>query len=65
MELTIFNIKGQKIKKLSNKEFVAGSHSIIWFGDDENNKRVSSGIYYYKLNVNGKSEAVKKCLLLK
>ncbi len=65
VKLTIFNIKGQKIKNLSNKEFVAGSHSIIWFGDDENNKRVSSGIYYYKLNVNGKSEAVKKCLLLK
>ena len=24
-----------------------------------------SGIYFYKLNVNGKTEAVKKCLLLK
>ncbi len=65
VELTIFNIKGQKINNLLNEEFVAGSHSIIWFGDDENNKSVSSGIYYFKLNVNGKSGAVKKCLLLK
>ena len=32
---------------------------------NENNKSVSSGIYYYKLNINGITEAVKKCLLLK
>ena len=38
---------------------------LSWNGDDESDKSVSSGIYYYKLNVNGKTEAVKKCLLLK
>ena len=61
----VYNIKGQKIKTLVNDEFDAGSHSIIWNGDDEYGKSVSSGIYYYKLNVNGKTEVVKKCLLLK
>ena len=55
IELSIFNIKGQKIKTLANNEFTQGSHSIIWNGDDE----------FYKLNVNGKTEAVRKCLLLK
>jgi len=65
VELAIFNIKGQKIKTLSHNEFTKGSHSIIWNGDDELGNSVSSGIYYYKLNVNGKTEVVKKCLLLK
>ena len=65
IELSIYNIKGQKIKILANNIFSKGSHSIIWNGDDENNEPVSSGIYFYKLNVNGKTEAVKKCLLLK
>ncbi len=65
IELTIFNIKGQKIKTLVHNEFTKGYHSIIWNGDDESGKPVSSGVYLYKLNVNGKSEAVKKCLLLK
>ena len=32
---------------------------------DEYGKIASSGIYYYKLNINGKTEAVNKCLLLK
>ena len=65
IELTIFNIRGQKLKTLANKEFTKGSHSIIWNGEDELGKAVGSGVYYYKLYVNGKIEAVKKCLLLK
>ncbi len=65
INLEIFNIKGQKIKTLVQNEFTKGYHSIIWNGDDESGKSVSSGIYYYKLNVNDKTKAVKKCLLLK
>ena len=65
IELVIYNIKGQKIKNLANNEFSRGNHSIIWNGDDEFGKPISSGIYYYKLNINGKSEVIKKCLLLK
>jgi len=65
VELSIFNIKGQKIKTLLNNEFAVGSHSADWNGNDMNNKPISSGIYYYQLKVNGKTEAIKKCVLLK
>jgi PKD repeat protein len=65
IDLSIYNIKGQKIKALTNNEYSKGNHSIIWNGVDELNKPVSSGVYYYKLEVNGKVEATKKCLLLK
>jgi len=65
VELTIYNIKGQKIKTLIHNEFAKGSHSIVWNGDDESEEPVSSGVYLYKLNVNGKTEVIRKCLLLK
>lgn len=65
VSLNIYNIKGQKVKTLVDEMLPAGQHSVIWNGDDEYGKPVSSGIYYYKLNVNGKTEAVKKCMLLK
>jgi hypothetical protein len=65
IELIIYNIKGQKIKTLAHNEFNKGNHSVIWNGDDESNKPANSGVYLYKLNVNGKTEAVKRCLLLK
>jgi len=65
IDISIFNIKGQKIKTLTHKNFTKGPHSIIWNGEDETGKYVSSGVYLYKLNVNGKIEAMKRCLLLK
>jgi len=65
IQIEIFNIKGQKINSIVNEQFLKGKHAIIWNGDDDSGKSVSSGIYYYRLNVNGKTEAVKKCLLLK
>ncbi|MBL7148511.1 MAG: T9SS type A sorting domain-containing protein [Candidatus Cloacimonetes bacterium] len=65
VSIEVFNIKGQKVKTLVNEKLPAGEHSTIWNGRDSNNKRVGSGVYFYKLNVNGKTEAVKKCLLLK
>ncbi|MCK5052201.1 MAG: right-handed parallel beta-helix repeat-containing protein [Candidatus Cloacimonetes bacterium] len=65
VELSIYNIKGQKIKSLLSNQTAVGEHSIVWDGKDASGKKVGSGIYLYKLNVNGKIEAVKKCLLLK
>ena len=63
--LEIYNIRGQKINTLVDEFKDAGYHHIIWNGKDDSGNSVSSGLYFYQFNVNGKTEAVKKCLLLK
>ncbi len=65
VELKIYNIRGQKVKTLVHSDLVEGNHNTLWDGRDYNQQPVGSGIYFYKLKVNGKLEAVKKCLLLK
>jgi hypothetical protein len=65
VELTIFNMKGQKVKTLLNRTLRAGEYRTIWDGKDENGQPVSSGVYLYKLDINGRTEGVKRCLLLK
>lgn len=65
VELLIYNIKGQKINTLVNDEFEKGNHSVIWDGNDSFGNSASSGVYLYKLKVNGKTEAMRKCMLLK
>ena len=65
VDLSIYNIKGQKIKSLISDQIITGEHSIVWNGEDASGKKVGSGVYLYKLNVNGKTKAMKKCLLLK
>jgi len=64
IELTIYNIKGQKVKTLYSGIADEGEHTIIWEGKNTNNKQVSSGIYFYKLKT-GKKEMSRKMLLLK
>jgi hypothetical protein len=65
-EIEIYNVKGQKIKELhASPNGGLGTRSVVWDGTDENNKQVSSGIYFYKLKVDDKTITTKKCLLLK
>jgi hypothetical protein len=64
--LEVYNLKGEKVKTL--KTFPnggLGTREVVWDGKDSNDKRVSSGIYFYRLNINNKAAAVKKCLLLR
>ena len=64
VELIIYNIKGQKVKQLVSDQLSAGQHSVTWNGRDSNNKRVSSGIYFYKLKA-GDYQKIRKMILLR
>jgi hypothetical protein len=64
VELSIYNIKGQKIKTLAHEHYSKGEYSVDWDGEDASGEKVGSGVYFYKLRVNSKIKAVKKCLLL-
>jgi photosystem II stability/assembly factor-like uncharacterized protein len=61
--LEIYNIKGQKIHQfhINNSKFKI--NEVVWDGTDSTNNSVSSGIYFYKLNV--KNSPIKKMILIK
>ncbi|MCK5051373.1 MAG: T9SS type A sorting domain-containing protein [Candidatus Cloacimonetes bacterium] len=60
----IYNTKGQKVKTLVNEHLAASNHSVVWQGDDDTGKSVSSGIYFYKMN-SGIYSSTKKMILMK
>ena len=64
IRLEIFNVRGQQVRELVNDHLSQGFHSIKWSGEDENNNRVCSGIYFSRL-VTDKSTDVSKMVLLK
>ena len=59
VQLKVFDILGNKITTLVNKEQTAGSYEVEFNGSD-----LASGIYFYRLNA-GEFTSVKKMLLLK
>lgn len=65
-ELSVYNIKGEKISTLFQNESVSKDEIIRtnWDGKDDFGKAVSSGIYLYKLRTN-KENFVRKMILMK
>jgi len=47
--LKIYNLQGQEITTLVNEFQTAGMKSVVWDGADNQGQRVSSGIYFYRL----------------
>ena len=64
IELTIFNILGQKIKALVNCRQPAGKYQVQWNGRDNKGKDVASGIYLYRLKA-GEFIQIRKMILMK
>ncbi len=62
--LEVYNIKDQKVKQLIHEQLPAGQYSVVWNGEDNSEKMVSSGIYFCRLKV-GNQEEIKKMILMK
>jgi len=64
VELSVFNMQGQKVRTLESGIMTPGYHAIIWNGTNNNGSRVSTGMYFYSIQTN-KFQAVRKMLFLK
>lgn len=64
VDLTVFNVLGQKIITLANGFVEAGRHEVVWNGMDGKGKQVASGLYLYRLRT-VKSSYTGKMLFLK
>ncbi len=65
IELSVYDITGSQVAVLASGRVEAGSHSITWDGHNKAGHPVSSGIYFYKISINGNHRASKSMLLLK
>ncbi|MCK5147944.1 CotH kinase family protein [bacterium] len=59
VEIKVYNLKGQLMEVLLQKEFNPGTHIISWDASD-----MTSGIYFIKMD-SGEFYQIQKCLLVK
>ncbi|MFZ0388819.1 MAG: T9SS type A sorting domain-containing protein, partial [Calditrichia bacterium] len=62
VRLEIFNVLGQSVNILINRQLGPGNYRFTWKGDNQQGKPLSSGIYLYRLTA-GKQTLVRKMLL--
>lgn len=64
VNLTIYNILGQRVKEIVNENQQPGKHSVFWDGHDQDGRLVSSGHYIYLFNA-GNYTMSKKMIFMK
>jgi glycosidase len=62
--LSIYDIRGKRVKTVRNEIVPGGNREAMWDGRDEQGEGVSSGIYFYRLTA-GDRTLTRKMVLLK
>jgi hypothetical protein len=63
VQLSIFNLVGQKIRTLSSGPQPAGTHVLRWDGRDDAGRQMESGVYLYRLEADGLIQTRKMVLV--
>ncbi len=63
VRLVIYNLQGQRVRILVKGFRSVGTHNAIWDGKDELGRKVSSGVYFYRLEGAGVVLSRKMLLL--
>ena len=51
VDVTIYNVLGQPVRKVWNGPLAAGEHGLAWDGRDGQGQAVAAGVYVYRLQV--------------
>jgi hypothetical protein len=63
-ELSIYNVRGQRVRTLLEEMKAPGSYSVVWNGRGEEGRVLGSGIYFYRIEA-GEFVSVRKMVLVK
>jgi hypothetical protein len=64
VQLNVYNMRGQLVRTLVDESKSEGSYQIQWDGSDNYGRRVSSGIYFYRIKA-GEFSNTRKMVILK
>jgi glucose/arabinose dehydrogenase len=65
VDVTIFDVDGRLVRSLIHKRLDAGPHLAAWDGRNGTGAPAPSGVYFYRLSVNGRAVDAKRMVLLR
>ncbi|MEO0184740.1 MAG: S8 family peptidase [candidate division WOR-3 bacterium] len=63
VSLKVYNVAGQLVRTIINETKSPGVYTAKWLGDDELGRDVSSGVYFFSLEINDNSYSTRGILL--
>jgi len=63
VELEVYDLAGQRVITLAEREYTAGPHTVMWDGRNRLGHPVASGVYVYRMLVEGRTYSRRMALL--
>ena len=63
ISLTVYNLRGQKIRTLVDEKMNPGKHSLIWDAQNDNGQVMGSGVYMVRLQTENFTKNIKLTFL--
>lgn len=54
VDLRVYDAGGRMVRRLASREFGAGRRQVVWDGTDDAGRRLPSGVYHYRLEMEGR-----------
>ncbi|MDA0711994.1 MAG: hypothetical protein O3B73_17485, partial [bacterium] len=64
VDVAVYNLVGQRLRTLVNEEKAPGRYQVVWNGEDDAGREVSSGVYFYRYRA-GDFWASRRMLLIR
>ncbi len=64
MKLRVYDTRGVLVRILADQSLPSGSHSVVWDGNNEQGRRVATGVYFVRFTT-GSFDVTKKIVLLR
>ena len=63
--LEVFDVSGALVRRLRDRGDAGGFHAVTWDATNDAGETVRSGVYFYRLSLNGRAIETRKMMLLK
>lgn len=65
VRLDVFDASGAHVRTVTDANYAAGLHQMIWAGEDDEGRTGPSGVYFYRMTLDGRVIDTRKMVLLK
>jgi hypothetical protein len=64
VELTVYDVRGELVRRLLDSEMASGEHVVSWDGRDDGGRSLSSGVYFVRFQ-SGRVRTTERVLLIR
>lgn len=65
VSLGVYDVSGRLVALVADRPYPAGYHSVVWNGLPLSGARVATGVYFFRLSIDGKAVGTQKMIMVR